>query len=566
MVEYSVIFDECNGGCGLVLDLGKRRLGLANKRAEKSVDEFVLAKACREIIPVIIGAGCGEVLEFLDRRYSGPVAVVDKEESILAASNVRDRAYLNLEIEWIADHDFDSVLKRLTAWQIRHGGSLFYPLQHTSYMALERDFYLAIYHRLKESNRSNFWESARYPKFRGQPRPLILKFDYMLERELQSAMEIAGIEHDVLHVPAMAERGQGLVAPLLAKIMSFKPDFLLTVNFLGGDFGGELSSILSGIGLPVATWFMDNPENFFHGRRLPDPGNLVVFCCDPGHSELLARYGLIGSHNLPLAADSARFDLDSEVTGLGGRYGVSFIGSSFNDKIRAALRDLSLDENRLEQARGVASRFLVRGGESAADFIAGEEPGIRDFFESLDHEDKRRYLILVHFMANREYRLSCLSGIMDFEPVIVGDDELMRDLESFGRRITARARIPYYSELLPRFYAGSRLNFACSNVQMRQSVTQRVFDAPAAGAPVVSDDRPQLGALFDVGTEAVAYSSPDEVGDIVARCLAAEPAMLKVVNAARRRIRAEHTYVHRAREICRVMSDYFGAGRAAKRL
>jgi hypothetical protein len=63
-------------------------------------------------------------------------------------------------------------------------------------------------------------------------------------------MERAGIEHDVLEVPTGAESGPGIVGPLLSKIMSFKPDFLLTVNFLGGDFGGELSSILSGRGCP----------------------------------------------------------------------------------------------------------------------------------------------------------------------------------------------------------------------------------------------------------------------------------------------------------------------------
>jgi spore maturation protein CgeB len=97
------------------------------------------------------------------------VAVLDKEELVLAESGVREREYPNFEIEWITDHDFDSVLKKLTSWQIRHGGRLFYPLRHTSYMALERDFYLALYHRLKESNESNFREWARYSKFAAGP-------------------------------------------------------------------------------------------------------------------------------------------------------------------------------------------------------------------------------------------------------------------------------------------------------------------------------------------------------------------------------------------------------------
>lgn len=154
MTMYTVSYDADSAECGITLDMSGRRLSLRHPRAGKTVDEFLLAEACRELVPVVIGSGCGEVLVFLDRSYSGPVAVVDKEGPVMSRSGVRERGFANLAVEWITDTDFTKVMRNLAAWQESNGGKLFYPLQHPSYMALERGFYLRLYKRLKESNES----------------------------------------------------------------------------------------------------------------------------------------------------------------------------------------------------------------------------------------------------------------------------------------------------------------------------------------------------------------------------------------------------------------------------
>lgn len=560
MPAYTLVIESEREDCRIALDLGHRLLRLRNPRARKIVNEFGMAAACRGLLPVVLGAGCGELLDFLSAEYEGPVAVVDKEEAVLAESGVCDRQYPNLDMLWIAEQDPGAVLNKLALWQAANRGRLFYALQHPAYLALEREYYLEIYKRLKASNESNFWARAKHPRFRGNPRPLLIRFNYMLEREITAAFKIAGIGFDALDVPGHASEGGGFVSLLLAKVLSFRPDFLLTVNFLGGDLGGGFSSLLEDIGLPVATWFMDNPENFLHAETVPNPGNLAVFCCDPGHPELLPRYGIKHRHYLPLATDSARFDLDGEVLELGGGHGVGFVGSSFEDKIHAGIRDLGLDPPKVRMIGDLARRFLDGGGKSLADFLDDDGAAEQSFFLGLSPENQRRFLITVYFTANRLYRLERLERLMPFKPAIVGDEALASALREFGHPFESLGKIPYYSRGLPRFYAQTRVNFACSNVQMPSAVTQRVFDVPAAGGLVVSDMRPQLVELFEPEAEAVAYGSADAIRETVERCLRDKAGALKIVNAARRRIRAEHTYAHRVREICRVMSGYFGSG------
>jgi hypothetical protein len=138
--------------CGITLDLGHRLLRVRNPRARKIVDEFTLAAACRKLVPVVLGAGCGNMIRFLDGAYKGPLAVVDKEEKILAASGAREASYPSLNITWLSDPGLAAILAALTSWRSESGGGQFYVLQHPAYMALDRDYYLELYKRLKMDN------------------------------------------------------------------------------------------------------------------------------------------------------------------------------------------------------------------------------------------------------------------------------------------------------------------------------------------------------------------------------------------------------------------------------
>lgn len=81
------------------------------------------------------------------------------------------------------------------------------------------------------------------------------------------------------------------------------------------------------------------------------------------------------------------------------------------------------------------------------------------------------------------------------------------------------------------------------------SVNCRLFEAAGSGAAVITEYRPALDDLFEVGSEVLAFSTFDElIGHW--RDLADDPELgAKIGDAAAARASAEHTYQHRLRAI-----------------
>ena len=64
--------------------------------------------------------------------------------------------------------------------------------------------------------------------------------------------------------------------------------------------------------------------------------------------------------------------------------------------------------------------------------------------------------------------------------------------------------------------------------------------------------------VFEPGREALVYGGPQEIPDLVARCLGDAELRQRVGRAARERILAEHTYEHRLSRLLEVMRGSFG--------
>jgi spore maturation protein CgeB len=96
-------------------------------------------------------------------------------------------------------------------------------------------------------------------------------------------------------------------------------------------------------------------------------------------------------------------------------------------------------------------------------------------------------------------------------------------------------------------------HFAVLNVRNEANVeyglNQRSFEPLACATPVLNDDLPDLPRCFEPGREILVYRDRDELNALVSR-LKREPAFRNgVAEAGRRRVLAEHTYVHRIRAI-----------------
>lgn len=80
-------------------------------------------------------------------------------------------------------------------------------------------------------------------------------------------------------------------------------------------------------------------------------------------------------------------------------------------------------------------------------------------------------------------------------------------------------------------------------------LNMRTFDAPACGCVVINDALGDLDRCFDIGKELLVYHSPEELNEHYRRLLADDRLRLRIAEAGRRRVLAEHQYRHRIRSV-----------------
>lgn len=114
--------------------------------------------------------------------------------------------------------------------------------------------------------------------------------------------------------------------------------------------------------------------------------------------------------------------------------------------------------------------------------------------------------------------------------------------------------------------AAFRSALAVVNVVSRnnlEGLNMRVFDVAACGGIVASTETPALHAAFAVPSEALAFASPEELPAILA-ALAADPARRRAIRAAALdRVRRDHTWECRWRQVFAWLAERTTARRPA---
>lgn len=102
----------------------------------------------------------------------------------------------------------------------------------------------------------------------------------------------------------------------------------------------------------------------------------------------------------------------------------------------------------------------------------------------------------------------------------------------------------------PTFYAAQRFSLNATRADMRTlgfSPSVRLFEAAACGTPVISDRWPGIETIFAPSREILLASSPREVIAILRDM--SEEQRRTIAHNARRRVLADHTPDHRARQL-----------------
>lgn len=502
-------------------------------------------------LPVFLGTGLGVALEALLERGLD-VAVMDLEDPILAVAGVRKRYASDPRVTFFSAETPAQALQLLSKWQIEHGLRRLFPICFPFYGRLNRAFYGELSKALRQSMRYDFQKELAYPKFTSaKPRVLLVRSGYFLEQEISEALDSLGVEHLPVAAPNTGKGDTGFVARLLDAVVSFKPDFVLTVNHLGLDREGVLQNLLDQLSIPLASWFVDNPYLILYLYGRMSGKRTAIFSYDADSLPQLRSLGFDNVFYLPLGASVTRFRGCAEEV-----MDVSFVGNSMVGPVQRFNDKSYLPGQLLKNYQKVAGEFARSDERAVVSTLERSFPDARKIFDGLrTMEHRLTYEQLVVFEATRQYRTDCVRHLLPFGPTVFGDDGW---LGVFGQNSGCHLKpeVDYYSEL-PRVYSATKVNFNCTSLQMKGAVNQRVFDVPACGRFVLTDARPQMDALFEPGVESVAYSSPDEIPDLVRYYLENDDARHSVAEAAGRRVRAEHTYEHRLKSLLATMRETF---------
>lgn len=388
-----------------------------------------------------------------------------------------------------------------------------------------------------------------------KPRILLLTSQYFLIGEIESACKRLGVDHLLLDFAAREMDLDMFVSLIVEALSSFKPDIVLTVNHLGVDREGVLSTLLGNAKVPLASWFVDNPHLLL-GHYQDDARNTVLFTWDADTLESLGEMGYAHVHYLPLAADPYRLKPSNRPVPEEWKSEVSFVGNSMLTKTLKRLRAARPSPRLAEAGLTVAQAFGESDERSVRRFMSHHYPELTNSFEELETTDRKlAFETFLTWQATLVYRRDCVLRTLDFSPLIVGDNgwkQLLKGQPNWRHH----AELNYYGEL-PDFYRAGKINFNCTSRQMKGAVNQRVFDVPSCGAFLLTDYRRQLEELFEPGREIVFYNHPDEIPAMLETYLEAPDKRQQVADAARKRVMAEHTYDHRLVTLMRVMGQTF---------
>lgn len=523
------------------------------KEAERLVDAFGFDG---KGILVVLGLGVGYHLIELVRRFpDADVVVVEGLPEIYElarASRMMDG--IHDKIKFIVGLHPDEAIREVTRYQLKKGIPPLALFSLPSEVYIFPSYYQPIIERFRTSIKLKLWERLRYPKFKEERvRVALIDFGYFLTREVKRAIESPG--HRVLNIHIRkGEKGGEVISRLIKAITGFKPDFIVTINHLGFDEDGALTSFFESIKMPVAVWYVDSPDLIIKTYKKNVSPYTSIFLWDKGYIGDVKSLGFEDVHYLPLGTDEEVFRpiAPSDKRLKDYRCEVGFVGNSMVEPVGRYLSRVKRGLHPLVDR--LAEGIYSYSGHSLSIAIGGLSEEERAMIEGLSQKERMDFEGAILWKATLKYRLSCIHGVKGFDVRVYGDRG-WKGLLDDGFRIGST--LNYYREL-PIFYNTCKINFNATSLQMREAVNQRVFDVPACGSFLLTDHQKSIEELFEVGKEVITYKDKKEIPEIVRYYLNHPDERKAVAGRGMERVLKEHTYKQRFNKLIYIMRARYG--------
>jgi spore maturation protein CgeB len=324
-------------------------------------------------------------------------------------------------------------------------------------------------------------------------------------------------------------------------VADFSPDLIFTVNHLGFDREGILIDFFHRLRLPSISWYADSPRIILnlYGGAASDLA--YIFVWDRHYLQDARDLGFEQVYELPLGTDPDVFR-PRQVSRLPRwQTNVSFVGNSMVGPTEKKLGRLPQTQEFKQLFQQLLAIFTRSPFQRLNQVLEQAQFTGHPALAKLSLEQWTDLEAGLIWTTTRDYRLERVKQLAFAQPAIYGDPG-WRELLSPPFQL--RPEVNYYDEL-PLVFSGSKINFNATSLQMKTAVNQRVFDVPAAGGFLLTDFRPQLDELFEIGSEVICYQTPEEIPDLVRFYLKHPAARRRIALKARQKVLQEHTYAHR---------------------
>ena len=387
-----------------------------------------------------------------------------------------------------------------------------------------------------------------YAKFKSQPYRLLFPHIPTFELNLQASFlaELRRQGHEVVvHPFRRGLEAEEVLRTLLRAAVETKPDAILTLNGLGLDNHGRSLTVLSRLGLPVVTWYMDN--HMFMGPPMegPPPEWAMAFSYERTFEGTLRDAGFQHVFYLPLATDRSLppDGTNSPFAFLEDK--ISYVGNTFS----AAAREYHEPEFERLYAEWQPDFSARKQAAGRIDLVSLFAP-FRDRFAA--RETLHRFMGYVAARETLRHRRDQLASLAE-EPLVVFGPHEWRD--HLPEKLL-RPPVGYKAET-PWVYRSSAINLSLTTMQHETALNQRYYDVPMCGGFLLGEWQDALPEQFEPDREVISFRNQEELLD-KARYYREHPEdRERIVGRARERVLKEHLMEHRVatmlakvREVC----------------
>lgn len=165
---------------------------------------------------------------------------------------------------------------------------------------------------------------------------------------------------------------------------------------------------------------------------------------------------------------------------------------------------------------------------------------------AISEEDRKKYASTLSIVGSwYPYREDIVSHLAGFDLKIWGRgwNRAREEIKNLwqGREVVAEEQALVFN--------ATDININTSHLQDIEGVNKRVFDIAGCGAFQLCYGQSDLGNLFKVGEEIIAYKDIDELKKLIAYYLVHEKERKEIGRNSQKRAYGEHTYRHRLEEI-----------------